>query len=396
MKTLIYGMGISGKSAAEYLERKKEKFVVYDDNKRSKRYTNWNQDLSNIKAIVASPGIRSKNPILKKAQDLNIPIHCDIGLVSFEKKLPKIISVTGTAGKTTLVSLLVDVLNADGKKSIALGNYGLSPLDVLKNNYEYWVIEVSSFQSKRLALLKPNIGIYLNLSQNHLDWHETIEDYKICKGTIFKNQDANDLRIVNANLEKKYITGKAKEKEIKKNEFSNLREDIHKETLSTLGLCIKELNLNHDIAKQSIMNFKTLMHRYQKINTTDGIQWINDSKATTPLATLTAIERTPIGSIVLMGGSDKDLNYKKTLKKIKKKKMKLIPFGDISHALHEEANKLSVDSSKPCESLKKAIQKARNNGKGKTILLSPGTASFDEFSGYEQRGMYFIEKIKGG
>ena len=72
MKTLIYGMGISGKSAAEYLERKKEKFVVYDDNKRSKRYTNWNQDLSNIKAIVASPGIRSKNPILKKAQDLNI------------------------------------------------------------------------------------------------------------------------------------------------------------------------------------------------------------------------------------------------------------------------------------------------------------------------------------
>ena len=137
MKTLIYGMGISGKSAAEYLERKKEKFVVYDDNKRSKRYTNWNQDLSNIKAIVASPGIRSKNPILKKAQDLNIPIHCDIGLVSFEKKLPKIISVTGTAGKTTLVSLLVDVLNADGKKSIALGNYGLSPLDVLKNNYEY-------------------------------------------------------------------------------------------------------------------------------------------------------------------------------------------------------------------------------------------------------------------
>ncbi|MBG97954.1 hypothetical protein CL659_02375 [bacterium] len=396
MKTLVYGMGISGKSTAEHLKRKREDFVVYDDNKKSKKYTNWNQDLSGIKTIVASPGIPSTNTILKKAQNLNIPIHCDIGLASFEKKLPKIISVTGTAGKTTLVSLLVDVLNANGKKSIALGNYGLSPLDILKSNYEYWVIEVSSFQSKRLAFLKPNIGIYLNLSQNHLDWHETIEDYKICKGTIFKNQDADDLRIVNSDLEKKYIKGKAKEKEIKKNEFSNLRKDIHEDTLSTVGLCIKELNLNHEIAKQSIINFKTLMHRYQKITTNDGIHWINDSKATTPLATLTAIERTPVGSIVLMGGSDKDLDYKKTLKKIKNKKMKLIPFGGISHALHKEASKLSVDSSKPCNSLEKAIQKAKNNGKGKTILLSPGTASFDEFTGYAQRGMYFIEKIKGG
>jgi len=396
MKSLIYGMGISGKSSAKYLEEKKDNFVVFDDKVNIEKYEKWNKDFSDIKRIIVSPGIPPSNKILKEAESLKIPIYCDIGLASYEKNLPQIIAVTGTAGKSTLVSLLADILNLSGKKTIALGNYGLSPLEVVDSNYEFWVIEVSSFQAKRLGKLKPNIAVYLNFSQNHLDWHKTIKDYKVSKSLLFKDQDSEDLRIVNKNIEKKYILGNAREKIIKENEFSRIREDIHQETLSVIGTCVKELNLNKDIAKKAIQDFTTLMHRYEKVNTNDGIQWINDSKATTPLATLTAIDRTPEKSIVLMGGSDKDLDYEETLKKIKKKNMKLIPFGRISSSLYTEAHQLDVKSSKPCSCLKKAIKKAKIDGLGKTVLLSPGTASFDEFKNYEERGTYFVKQIKGG
>ena len=396
MKNLIYGMGVSGEATAKYLKSRKDHFVVFDDNKNHKKYEQWNKDFSQIKRVIVSPGIHPSNQILQKAENLNIPICCDIGLASYEKNLPKIIAVTGTAGKTTLVSLLTDILNSNGKKAKSLGNYGLSPLDVVDNNYEFWVVEVSSFQAKRLGILKPDIGIYLNFSQNHLDWHQTIEDYKISKSLLFKNQSYKNLRIVNKNIEKKYILGKAREKIIEKNEFTKIRKDIHEETLSAIGLCIKELNLDKEICKKAISDFKTLMHRYEKLKTSDGIQWINDSKATTPLATLTAIERTPEKSIILMGGSNKDLDYKKTLKEIKKKKMKLIPFGNISSSLYRKADKLNVQSSKPYPSLGGAIKKAKTDGLGKTVLLSPGTSSFDEFKNYEERGIYFIKEIKGG
>ncbi len=396
MKSLIYGMGISGESSAKYLEEKKDKFVVFDDNKNIKKYESWNKDFSDIKRIIASPGIPPSNETLKEAEVLGIPIYCDIGLASYEENLPQIIAVTGTAGKSTLVSLLSDMLNLSGKKTIPLGNYGLSPLKAIDMNYDFWVIEVSSFQAKRLGNLKPNIAVYLNFSQNHLDWHKTIEDYKISKSLLFKNQNSKDLRIVNKNIEKKYILGNAREEIIRKNEFSEMREDIHEETLSVIGTCVKELNINKDIAKKAIQNFRTLMHRYEKVNTNDGIQWINDSKATTPLATLTAIDRTPERSIVLMGGSDKDLDYGETLKKIKNKNMKLIPFGGISSSLYSEADELNVELSKPCSCLKEAIKKARIDGLGKTVLLSPGTASFDEFKNYEERGTYFLKQIKGG
>ncbi len=154
MKSLIYGMGISGKSAAKYLEEKKDNFVVFDDKVDIEKYEKWNKDFSDIKRIIVSPGIPPSNKILKEAESLKIPIYCDIGLASYEKNLPQIIAVTGTAGKSTLVSLLADILNLSGKKTIALGNYGLSPLEVIDSNYEFWVIEVSSFQAKRLGKLK--------------------------------------------------------------------------------------------------------------------------------------------------------------------------------------------------------------------------------------------------
>ena len=202
MKKLIFGYGATGKSVETYFQKNNIQYVIYDDDKEieiTKNQKFKDSNFEDVDEVIISPGIKPTHKLLNEINSRGIPVKTDIDLFN-EVYTGKLIGVTGTNGKTTLVNLLTGFLNSEGIKAAAVGNVGKSPLGVIDKEFEYIVIELSSFQLYYLNNLNLHIGIILNIYQDHLDWHKNFHEYIESKKRIKQFIENIDDAINNSNF----------------------------------------------------------------------------------------------------------------------------------------------------------------------------------------------------
>ena len=393
MKKLIFGYGATGKSVEAYFQKNNIKYFIYDDDKEkiiSKKQKFKDTKIEEIDEIIISPGIKPTHELLNKVNSLGKAIKTDIDLFN-ENYKGKLIGVTGTNGKTTLVNLLSNFLNSQGIKAVAVGNVGRSPLEVIDKEFEYVIIELSSYQLYYLNNLDLNIGIILNIYEDHLDWHKNFSEYLDSKKRIKDFIKNGDESIKNNNF-----IGTLKPGEINSNLYKEIKDKsiFFDNTIDIFMQVIEKLDLNYESAKQFLINSQNTEHRFELVGVHKDITYINDSKSTNFNSVSMATTKVS-NAILIMHGltkniNSKDLNISKDIKTIILPKDMKVNLSDI------QAEVIELDS---IFDLEEKLQKIIHSGD--TVLFSCGGASFNDFKNYEERGNFFKSvvsniKVKNG
>ena len=393
MKKLIFGYGATGKSVEAYFQKNNIKYFIYDDDKEkiiSKKQKFKDTKIEEIDEIIISPGIKPTHELLNKVNSLGKAVKTDIDLFN-ENYKGKLIGVTGTNGKTTLVNLLSNFLNSQGIKAVAVGNVGRSPLEVIDKEFEYVIIELSSYQLYYLNNLDLNIGIILNIYQDHLDWHKNFSEYLDSKKRIKDFIKNGDESIKNNNF-----IGTLKPGEINSNLYKEIKDKsiFFDNTIDIFMQVIEKLDLNYESAKEFLINSQNTEHRFELVEVHKDITYINDSKSTNFNSVSMATTKVS-NAILIMHGltkniNSKDLNISKDIKTIILPKDMKVNLTDI------QAEVIELDS---IFDLEEKLQKIIHSGD--TVLFSCGGASFNDFKNYEERGNFFKSvvsniKVKNG
>ncbi|WP_341462701.1 UDP-N-acetylmuramoyl-L-alanine--D-glutamate ligase [Brachyspira pilosicoli] len=378
--------------------------------------------LKDITLIIISPGVPQSIDIVKEAKKRNIKV---IGEIEFAYNLipdRNYISVTGTDGKTTTVNLIYSIISSY-KKARLLGNVGNTFSKEVENieKDEDIVLELSSFQLETVDNFHSHISVILNIAEDHLDRYKDIEDYFNAKKNITKNQNSNDFLILNYDnsYTNRYYNELIKTKDISFNVLTfstkygeaNLYYNSEDECLyyngekifsiakrKLLGMhnienilasvlaCIKD-NIPIEYIDKAVNNFKSIEHRLEFVKEIDGVRYINDSKATSMSAVMSALKSFDKNIILIMGGRNKGIDFKPLKSIIEERVKKLILTGEASEDL---SSMIDVSNKIIIKDFTEAFDYAKKIAvKGDTVLLSPGCASFDSFKNYEERGKYF-------
>lgn len=369
--------------------------------------------------IVLSPGVRFDLPEIRDAQVAGKTVISEIELAwNFISK--PVIGITGTNGKTTTTSLLSEMLKRSGMKIFTGGNIGTPLISVAEKDdeYDFLLLELSSFQLQGIKDFSPHVAVILNISPNHLDHHSSMEEYEAAKLGLFANQRKNDWAVFNADdpavlkgsdsfRAKKISFGTGqrktdvycKEDEIVFGELSfclrssALVGEHNKENIMAAVAVAGVLGCQWDPVQKSINEFRPLPHRMEFVLTTRGVDVYNDSKSTTPFATLRAIESLPSPIILVAGGKDKGIDYNCLKDAVASKVKALVLIGETREKMRTQLGDLAQTMC--AGSLKEATQNAFElSNAGDTLLFSPGCSSFDMFSSYEERGNLFKEIVR--
>lgn len=426
---LIYGYSNSGKAVEKILLNEEVKYKIYDDklNLNGGRYLYaLNKTiLSDFDLIVISPAVSIYHKNIVLAEKLGIKVVSELEFASWFVKT-KMIAVTGTNGKTTTVSLINHILNASGYKSVALGNIG-EPLSAIteldQTKLDYVVVEVSSFQLEATFTFRPHIGVILNIDEDHIDRHKTIENYIKTKFGLFKNCDSDVLAVLNID-DQNILQHK---KEISATIFGisetnscngvfvhnhqiynaynstpevfcnlndlNLKNTFLNNILAVISVC-KLLQIPNENIIDGINNFNYLEHRIEFVKNVNGVDYVNDSKATNIHATQNAIKSIQGNITLLLGGQDKDLNFNEFFKSLPSKIVRVICFGEAKNKIYKIAKKNKIQNLYACDNLKTATILAYKMAMpNETVLMSPACASFDAYKSYAKRGQHFRELV---
>jgi UDP-N-acetylmuramoylalanine--D-glutamate ligase len=421
-KIAIYGMGITGLSAAKTFKSLKAKVYCWDDNLEvRKKIKKLNFNIQKfwltknlVNNIVISPGIDVKKCKIKKYLRKNKnKIITDLDLFFEINKNATIISITGTNGKSTTCKIIEKILITAGLKVKTLGNIGSPVLFSNKaKEKNIFILEVSSYQLEYSKLIRSTHAAILNISPDHLDRHKNIKNYIKIKSKIFLSQQNSDYSYINSKnkysekIKKIFKAKKIKSKLIlinsenskfllKKinNKYFNSRGNI--DNLYFAYKIAKNLNINTKTVIKAVNQFKGLPHRQEVIFSNKKLQCINDSKATSFEASLQSLlNYDKIYWIV--GGLPKKQDYI-DLKKVEQKIVKAYVIGKNTSFFEKKIRKnIKYKISK---NIKNALNDIYNDlkldqNKKYTILLSPAAASFDQFDNFEKRGLYFKSLVK--
>ena len=406
---LVYGLGLSGRSVINFFKKNSIKnFKVWDDKKKNlyKKYRSKNliHTLNQVNYIVLSPGISLlKNNKLSKFRK---KIITDIDLFYLYKNKSKSIVVTGTNGKSTTCKLLAHLLQKNKFKCSLGGNIGTPILSLKNSKNSFVIIEASSFQLSHSKFICPDYALFLNFSNDHLDWHGTKKKYFNSKLKIFYLQKKKNFAIINKSFKKKFIENKFSGKllfpkikdyrKIKKRINNNyLTLNINDENMSFVYTLSKLLKISDKSFFKTMKSFKGLSHRFEIFLKKGNITFINDSKATS----FTAVESAlcSLKNIYWILGGLPKRNDKIKLSKCKKNIIKCYITGkDINFFKNQIKGRIDSTITK---NLKNSIIKISKdiklqNHTHKSILLSPGAASFDQFENFEKRGEEFKRLCK--
>jgi UDP-N-acetylmuramoylalanine--D-glutamate ligase len=384
--------------------------------------------LLNSDAIIKSPGISSNIPIIQNIKKAGIPIWSDIEWFFRNKpEKSKVIAITGTNGKTSIVTLIGKILSRNKTNFHLGGNIGVGAGRLLLGNpVDIYVLEVSSFQLEDCPTFRPNIAVITNIRNDHLDRYKSIQDYAEAKFKITANQNEDDsflfyaedeiiksrLNVVNASLYPIYTSTpvdtpnqgafieSSKLIMITKNNDIMTIEDLALQgkhnTYNALaaGLSARLLNVRSEMVRESLANFEGLEHRMENIGTIHGIQFINDSKATNVNSTYYALESIIGKSIWIVGGVDKGNDYSELFGLVEKGVKAIVAIGtDISRIRNAFAE--SVEHFAEVENMDDAVKTSYQiASKGETVILSPCCASFDLFENYQDRGNQFKSAVR--
>jgi UDP-N-acetylmuramoylalanine--D-glutamate ligase len=385
----------------------------------------------NAKEIIKSPGIPDKVDIVKKAREKNIPVISEIEFAGRYTNAKKI-CITGSNGKTTTTLLTYHILKKAGYKVGLGGNIGKSfAYQVANENYDYYVLELSSFQLDGMYDFKADIAVLLNITPDHLDRYDYIfENYVASKFRITQNQTNKDCFVYCADDETiqnflqthnfqaelvpfsihKTIHGNGAyltNNEITLNYNNNPKPLIMTlEQLALQGkhnvynsmaasLAARIVDIRKDIIRESLEDFVNAEHRLEFVSTVNGIEFINDSKATNVNSTWYALESMQKPTIWIVGGQDKGNNYAELTDLVKEKVKAIVCLG-VDNKKIIKAFKGVVETIVETESANEAVALAYKIGtKGDAVLLSPACASFDLFKNYEDRGVQFKQAVRG-
>ena len=418
-KILIYGMGKTGISGYKYL-KKNNQISLYDDNKNIFIKKNLKKLLlgknkiqrSKFDFILISPGININKCDLKNYLKKNQKkIITDLDIFYSHHSKNKIITITGTNGKSTTAKLLDLILKDHKKDSRLCGNIGnpiLSQSKISKNTL--FVVEASSYQIAYSKLFKTNYAVILNISPDHIERHGSIKNYVSAKFKLITNQSKKDFAFVNS--KDRYLKNK-----IKKSKFFSkligvnpkLTNSFNKkvvnpyffsqgnrENLSFIFSISKKLKLKENKIFKIINKFKGLKYRQQIIYNSNKITFINDSKATTFASTMNILK--VLKKVYWLVGGIGKLGDKFTLKKNECKNIKAYIFGkNKNFFIKKFKNKISYYCFKDLNTALKQVLKEINNSRDnlhRTVLFSPAAASFDSFKNFEERGKHFNFLLK--
>ena len=437
-KVLIIGMARSGISSAKILKSLgvdvfiSDRKTNLDDSERETLeklnipYELGKHTLENFKnfdVIVTSPGVPIDSPSLKYAFENNIKVISEIELAHLLTKTP-ILAITGSNGKTTTTSLIYDIMRLEFDNVACGGNIGYPLIELSLENHKYLIAEISSFQLETIETFKPKVALLLNIYENHLDRHKTMDVYIDTKKRIFMNQDTNDFAILNADdenlnfdgLKSNIIPFSTKKKldngvfvengKIVSNINNKYLEIIDIKDIPLLGqhniencvaataVCLS-VNVKPENIRMGIKNFKAITHRLETVEIINDVRFINDSKSTNYTSSIKAIESFENNLILILGGRDKGGNFEPLAQKIKEKVKTVILQGEAKEHFKDELLKNNYENIYLENDLNLAVIKAFNIAKkGDTVLFSPACTSFDMFSNYEERGEFFKKYVQ--
>ncbi len=433
----VLGLSKSGKSATEFLLSKKATVYIYDElssdrieqtacglvEKGAKRIekTQVEAMVKMCDVLVLSPGIPIDHPIAVAFKRNGKAVVGESELAARNMRCP-IIAVTGTNGKTTTVSMITDVLNKGGVKATACGNIGAPMLDFYSLQEEVAVAEISSFQLETLNSLRPHIAVVLNITEDHLNRHYSMENYLFLKAKLLKNLTSSEYAVLN--YDDGIVRGFA-EKTRGKVVYFSVRERVNgafyesgglyykkekilnadelpinglhnvQNALAVIAVC-KIMGIENSAIVKALTDFKGIKHRIETVGIVNGVTYIDDSKGTNVDATQKAIACMKGETVLLLGGKDKGYDYTKLFAFLPKSKVvHAVLYGENRYALLKCARMSGFDRITFCEGLEFAVRIAALKAKeGQIVLLSPASASFDEFTSYEERGDKFVEIVR--
>jgi len=398
-KTLVLGLGLSGKSVLDWGSRTGKVCVGIDDKILPQASFSWDE----IERLVTSPGIPLSHPILQAAKEKNIPISNDVGIFLEEAQAP-IIGITGSNGKSTTTDLIHQMLLAAGKKSLLGGNIGIPALDLLKEPIpDFYVLELSSFQLELIPSPKIEIGVLTNISPNHLDRHGTLQHYQAIKERVFMNASfaiVNQSVSFQSKVPGKLIRFSRAEPEAYKDFWPHRVQLMGKHNLENIlaALAVVEiLGLSRKAALKCLETYTGLLHRCRKVAEIEGVIWINDSKSTTSASTqaaLAGIGPDLKGKVILIaGGQAKGASFESLIPAVQAQVKALLIFGQDQDQLWKDLHEV-VEIYRVRDLIEAMHQAKKLANPGDAVLLSPACASWDMFRNYAHRGEVFEDQVK--
>jgi UDP-N-acetylmuramoylalanine--D-glutamate ligase len=445
IRIAILGSGESGVGSAILAKAKGYDVFVSDKNIISEKYktelVKYKIDFEegmhtealilNANEIIKSPGIPDKADLVLKAKEKNIPVISEIEFAG-RYTSAKMICITGSNGKTTTTLLTYHIFKKAGYNVGLAGNIGKSfAYQVATENYDYYILELSSFQLDDMYAFKADIAILLNITPDHLDRYDyKFENYVASKFRIVQNQTFADSFIYCADdlvMEefmklnpvkaekipfsiKKIIEGNGaflQENKITLNYNNNPnplimtieqlalagKHNVYNSMASSMAASI--VNIRKDIIRESLEDFVNVEHRLEFVATVNGIEFINDSKATNINSAWYALESMEKPVVWIVGGQDKGNNYDELVELVNEKVKAIVCLG-VDNKKIIKAFKKSVDTIMEASTAAEAVAMSyKLASKGDAVLLSPACASFDMFKNYEDRGVQFKSAVRG-
>lgn len=440
-RLVVLGGGESGVGTAILGKKEGYEVFVSDFGKIKEDYKNvlnqyeikWEDEqhteelILNADIVMKSPGIPEKAPIVKKLLEKGIPVISEIEFtVQFTNA--KTIGITGSNGKTTTTMLTYHLLKEAGLNVGLAGNIGKSfAWQVAEENFDVYVLELSSFQLDGCINYKPNIAVITNISPDHLDRYDyKYENYIASKFRITMNQDENDYLIYDNDdeaisnwlqnnktkaklipfslLEKMkngaFINNDTMEITINNEEFAMKTTEIslegkHNMKNAMAATSVAQLmKIRKETIRESLSNFQGVEHRLEKVLKIQNVQYINDSKATNVNATFFALDSMTVPTVWIVGGVDKGNDYSELMSLVREKVKAIICLGIDNRKIIDAFSDV-VDMMVEVDNMRDAVNTAKHIAeKGDNVLLSPACASFDLFQNYEDRGNQFKAAVR--
>lgn len=439
-RVVVMGLGVSGRAAVKFLVTR-EAQVFVSENRNFNELPPTDQEylqknnivfeggghsksfLAQGEAIFISPGIPTDLPLLQEMRERGVLVFGELALAA--PYLDEcVVAVTGTNGKTTVTALIGELLAASGRKVFVGGNIGTPILDYLRSDEkaDVLVLELSSFQLESAGNFCPHIGVFLNITPDHLDRHGTMADYLAAKMKMFSHQKIDDKAILFAgdteyakikellNKQEIYCFGdwqsdcaaKGRSDEIwidvqgrtEKYSLEGSRLNSHTGLLNSEAaiLVASLLGCEKKDMEKGLQSFAPSSHRLQHVRTRNGVEFYNDSKATNTGAVLSALESFSGNIILIAGGRDKGEDYTVLKEMVQRKVKDLILIGEAAQAIETALD--GVCQARRVATMEDAVGMADDLAlQGDIVLLAPACASFDMFDNYGQRGDIFMQAV---
>jgi len=369
--------------------------------------------------IVLSPGVPADDPLLAKARSKRITVWSEIEL-AYRFMEGDLIGITGSNGKTTTTTLVHHILKTAGRKAILAGNVGTALISCVEemNADTVSVVELSSFQLEMIDKFRPDIGVFLNLTPDHLDRHKTMEAYTRAKARIFEKQTEMDAAVLNADdtptaalapkkpqvfwFSRKKGVGQGacvrgedivivhhgKEEFVMKTAEIPLVGAHNLENVLAAAMAARLSEVDPATIGKAVRSFAGVEHRLEFVAEIGGVKYYNDSKATNVDATLKAIDAFPGRILVILGGKDKGSDYTVLQKPLREKAILALLIGAAADKIEKQiTGSVAIERA---GTLERAVEIASNAAQpGEIVLLAPACASFDQFENFEHRGREF-------